>query len=65
MKNVYIFLILLILPTQVLALKLTKLNVGLNYPWGMTWVSSDKLLITEKKSYKIILINIQITLIKI
>ena len=57
MKNVYIFLILLILPTQVLALKLTKLNVGLNYPWGMTWVSSDKLLITEKKSYKIILIN--------
>ena len=57
MKIVYIFLILLILPTQVLALKLTKLNVDLNYPWGMTWVSSDKLLITEKKSHKIILID--------
>ena len=57
MKIVYIFLILLILPTQVLALKLTKLNVDLNYPWGMTWVSSDKLLITEKKSYEIILLD--------
>ena len=54
---VYIFLILLILPTQVLALKLTNLNVDLNYPWGMTWISSDKLLITEKKSHEIILID--------
>ena len=57
MKIVYIFLILLILPTKVLALKLTKLNVDLSYPWGMTWVSSDKLLITEKKSHEIILID--------
>ena len=57
MKIVYIFLILLILPTQVLALKLTKLNINLNYPWGMTWISSDKLLITEKKSHEIILID--------
>ena len=53
MKIVYIFLILLILPTQALALKLTKLNVDLNYPWGMTWVSSDKLLITEKNLMKL------------
>ena len=39
MKIVYIFLILLILPTQVLALKLTKLDVDLNYPWGMTFIN--------------------------
>ena len=54
MKIVYIFLLLLVLPTQVSALKLTKLNVDLNYPWGMTWISEDKLLITEKKSHEII-----------
>ena len=57
MKIVYIFLFLLVLPTQGLALKLTKLNIDLNYPWGMTWFSSNELLITEKKSYKIILID--------
>ena len=57
MKIVYIFLILLTLPTQVLALKLTKLNVDLKYPWGMTWISEDKLLITEKKSHEIILVD--------
>ena len=57
MKIVYIFLLLLVLPTQVSALKLTKLNVDLNYPWGMTWISEDKLLITEKKSHEIILLD--------
>ena len=57
MKIIYIFLTLLVLSTQGLAFKITKLNVDLNYPWGMTWVSSDKLLITEKKSYKIILVD--------
>ena len=57
MKIVYIFLLLLVLPTQVSALKLTKLNVDLNYPWGMTWISEDKLLITEKKSHEIILVD--------
>ena len=29
----------------------------MNYPWGMTWVDSEKLLITQKKSYEIILID--------
>ena len=52
MKIVYIFLLLLVLPTQVSALKLIKLNVDLNYPWGMTWISEDKLLITEKNLMK-------------
>ena len=36
-------------------LSLEKINVELNYPWGMTWIDSTKLLITEKKSKQIIL----------
>ena len=34
----------------------------LNYPWGMTWIDSTNLLITEKKSKEIILFNTQIIL---
>jgi len=33
------------------------MNVELNYPWGMTWIDSTKLLITEKKSKEIILFD--------
>ena len=58
MKNFYFFLISFIfLSTEVSALKLTKYNINMNYPWGMTWLDSEKLLITQKKSYKIILID--------
>ena len=39
------------------SLTLEKLNVELSYPWGMTWIDSTKLLITEKKSKEIILFD--------
>ena len=57
MKFIYFLLILLFFSNQATALKLTKFNANLNYPWGMTWVSSDQLLITQKKSYEILLID--------
>ena len=57
MKFIYLFITLLVLSNQATALKLTKFNPGLSYPWGMTWVSSDQLLITQKKSYEILLID--------
>ena len=41
------------------SLTLEKMNVELNYPWGMTWIDSTNLLITEKKSKEIILFNVQ------
>jgi quinoprotein glucose dehydrogenase len=43
--------------TSLLSLTLEKMNVELNYPWGMTWIDSTNLLITEKKSKEIILFN--------
>jgi quinoprotein glucose dehydrogenase len=43
--------------TSLSALSLEKMNVELNYPWGMTWIDSTSLLITEKKSKEIILFN--------
>ena len=39
------------------SLSLEKINVALSYPWGMTWLDSTKILITEKKSKKIILFD--------
>jgi quinoprotein glucose dehydrogenase len=39
------------------SLTLEKMNVELSYPWGMTWIDSTNLLITEKKSKEIILFN--------
>ena len=40
------------------SLTLEKFNVDLSYPWGMTWVDSTKLLITQKKSAEIVLIDL-------
>jgi len=57
MKKFYFIFIIFIISTEAKALKLTKYNINLNYPWGMTWINSDKLLITEKKSYQIILFD--------
>ena len=57
MKIIFYILIVITFSSNVAALKLTKYNVNLNYPWGMTWIDSDKLLITEKKSYKITLVD--------
>ncbi len=37
------------------SLTLEKMNVELSFPWGMTWLDSTKLLITQKKSAEIIL----------
>ena len=39
------------------SLTLEKMNVELSYPWGMTWIDSINLLITEKKSKEIILFD--------
>jgi quinoprotein glucose dehydrogenase len=39
------------------SLTLEKINVELSYTWGMTWIDSTKLLITEKKSKEIILFD--------
>ena len=57
MKIFYFIFIIFFASNEAAALKLTKYNVNLNYPWGMTWVDSDKLLITQKKSYEIILLD--------
>tara|TARA_B100000700_G_C14960358_1_gene816127 strand:+ start:454 stop:1518 length:1065 start_codon:yes stop_codon:yes gene_type:complete len=45
--------------SSVFSLTLEKLNVDLSYPWGMTWVDSTKLLITQKKSAEIILFDLK------
>jgi len=52
----YLFFILLY-SFSCCSLTLEKMNVELNYPWGMTWIDSTNLLITEKKSKEIILFN--------
>ncbi len=52
----FIFLIFFYSPAA-FTLTLEKLDVDLSYPWGMTWIDSTKLLITEKKSKKIILFD--------
>ncbi len=35
-----------------------EISKGLNYPWGMTFIDNENLLITEKKSGKLVKINI-------
>jgi len=39
------------------SLTLEKINVQLSYPWGMTWLDSTHLLITQKKSKEIVLVD--------
>ena len=39
------------------AYTLQKSSINLSYPWGMTWIDSTKLLITEKKTAQIILFD--------
>ena len=41
--------------SNVFSLNLEKLDLRLSYPWGMTWIDSTKLLITQKKSAEIVL----------
>ena len=53
------FLLILFWSFSCFSLTLEKMNVELSYPWGMTWIDSSNLLITEKKSKNIILFNTQ------
>ena len=38
--------------------QLDEISKGLNYPWGMTFIDDENLLITEKKSGRLVKINI-------
>ena len=38
--------------------QLEEVSKGLNYPWGMTFIDDNNLLITEKKSGRLVKINI-------
>ena len=57
MKNFLLFLIIVCFAIKTNAYTLQKYTVELNFPWGMTWLNSTKLLITEKKSTDIILLD--------
>ena len=37
--------------------QLVEISKGLNYPWGMTFIDDENILITEKKSGRLIIIN--------
>ena len=52
-----ILLIIFFWTSSCFALSLEKTNLALSYLWGMTWLDSTKILITEKKSKKIILFD--------
>ena len=53
----FIFFIFFIFSSSSIALNLKKYDVELSYPWGMTWVDSTNLLITQKKSKEIVLVD--------
>ncbi len=49
MKKLILIISLCIFSIKTQAYTLQKYNLDLNYPWGMSWLDSTKLLITEKK----------------
>ena len=53
----FIFFIFFIFSSSIFSLNLEKYDVELSYPWGMTWVDSTNLLITQKKSKEIVLVD--------
>ena len=57
MKKLIFIIIICIFSSKIQAYNLQKSNLNLNYPWGMTWIDSTKLLITEKKMAQIILFD--------
>ena len=57
MKKLIFIIIICIFSSKIQAYNLQKSNLNLNYPWGMTWIDSTKLLITEKKTAQIILFD--------
>ena len=54
-KMFYRVLIIILWSLPAFSLNLEKLDLKLSYPWGMTWIDSTKLLITQKKSAEIVL----------
>ena len=57
MKKLILIICICIFSLKIHSYTLQKFNISLNYPWGLTWIDSTKLLITEKKSAKIILFD--------
>ena len=57
MKKLILIISLCIFSIKIQAYTLQKYNLDLNYPWGMAWLDSTKLFITEKKSGQIILFD--------
>ena len=57
MKKIILIISISFFSLQIQAYTLQKSNLDLSYPWGMAWVDTTKLLITEKKSARIILFN--------
>jgi hypothetical protein len=50
MKKLLSLICVCIFSLKIHAYTLQKSNINLSYPWGMTWIDSTKLLITEKKN---------------
>ena len=47
-KKISLFLLLLLFSFKTQALVLEKTPISLDAPWGLTWITTDKLLITQK-----------------
>ena len=47
-KKIFLFLLLLLVSFKTQALVLEKTPISLDAPWGLTWITTDKLLITQK-----------------
>jgi aldose sugar dehydrogenase len=57
MKKIILIISICTFALKIQAYTLQKYNLDLNFPWGMTWVDSSQLLITEKKNARIILVD--------
>ena len=57
MKKLLLLICFCIFSLKIHGYTLQKSNINLSYPWGMTWIDSTKLLITEKKTAQIILFD--------
>ena len=57
MKKLLLLICVCIFSLKIHGYTLQKSNINLSYPWGMTWIDSTKLLITEKKTAQIILFD--------
>ena len=57
MKKIVLIISFCFFTLNIEAYTLQKYTIDLNYPWGMTWLDSSQLLITEKKTGQIILFD--------